>query len=58
MQEREHTTVELEKLNCCKAYLKANGVFDKDSFVELTSEYTKISPFRVGGKEGTIVENK
>lgn len=39
MQEREHTTVELEKLNCCKAYLKANGVFDKDSFVELISEY-------------------
>ena len=38
MQEREHTTAELEKLNRCKAYLKANGVFDKDSFVELTSE--------------------
>ncbi len=38
MQEREHTATELEKLNRCKAYLKANGVFDKDSFVELTSE--------------------
>ena len=29
---------QLEKLNRCKAYLRANGVFDKDSFVELTSE--------------------
>ena len=35
MQEREHTQIELEKLNSCKNYLKANGVFDKDSFVEL-----------------------
>lgn len=38
MQEREHTAVELEKLNRCKAFLKANGVFDRDSFVELTYE--------------------
>ncbi len=38
MQEREHTALELEKLNRCKAFLKANGVFDQDSFVELTNE--------------------
>ncbi|MCM1067991.1 MAG: hypothetical protein NC418_10510 [Muribaculaceae bacterium] len=38
MQEREHTVLELEKLNRCKAFLKANGVFDQDSFVELTNE--------------------
>lgn len=38
MQDREHTLVELEKLNRCKAYLKANDVFDKDSFVEFTNE--------------------
>lgn len=38
MQEREHTMKELKKLNDCKRFLKANGVFDKDSFVELTNE--------------------
>lgn len=38
MQEREHTALELDKLNRCKAYLKANGVFDQGSFVELTNE--------------------
>ena len=38
MQEREHTAMELKKLNLCKAFLKANGVFDQDSFVELTNE--------------------
>lgn len=38
MQEREHTALELDKLNRCKAYLKANGVFDQGSFVELTDE--------------------
>ncbi|MCM1440178.1 MAG: hypothetical protein NC131_13395 [Roseburia sp.] len=38
MQEREHTAHELEKLNHCKAFLKANGVFDQGSFVELTNE--------------------
>lgn len=37
MQEREHTRQELNKLNVCKNYLQANGVFDKDSFVELTT---------------------
>lgn len=39
MQEREHTAIELHKLNQCKAFLKDNGVFDRDSFVELTNEY-------------------
>ena len=38
MQEREHTAIELEKLNRCKEFLKSQGVFDKDSFVELTNE--------------------
>lgn len=38
MQEREHTTIELEKLNRCKAYLKAHGVFDQDSFVDFYNE--------------------
>jgi hypothetical protein len=38
MQEREHTMAELTKLNECKNYLKANGVFDQDSFVELTKD--------------------
>lgn len=38
MQEREHTALELRKLNRCKEYLKSNGVFDQDSFVELTNE--------------------
>lgn len=38
MQEREHTAIELDKLNRCKAFLKKNGVFDQDSFVELTNE--------------------
>ena len=35
MQERAHTMEQLDRLNRCKAYLKANGVFDRDSFVEL-----------------------
>lgn len=38
MQERNHTAIELQKLNRCKDYLKANGVFDQDSFVELTND--------------------
>ena len=38
MQERAHTRAELEKLNRCRAYLEDNGVFDKDSFVDLNSE--------------------
>ena len=38
MQDREHTTTELDKLNKCKTFLKANGVFDKDSFIDLNME--------------------
>ena len=38
MQEREHTAIELRKLNRCKNFLQANGVFDKDGFVELTND--------------------
>lgn len=38
MQERKHAAMELQKLNHCREYLKANGVFDQDSFVELTNE--------------------
>ena len=38
MQERDHTALELVKLNRCKSYLKSNGVFARDSFVELVNE--------------------
>ena len=38
MQEREHTNIQLKKLNQCKTWLRANGVFDQDSFVELYKE--------------------
>lgn len=38
MQDKEHTILELEKLNKCKNYLIENGVFDKDSFIDLNSE--------------------
>ena len=38
MRDKEHAAMELDKLNKCKAYLKANGVFDKDSFVDLNKE--------------------
>lgn len=38
MQERDHTNNQLIKLNRCKSWLKAKGVFDQDSFVELYKE--------------------
>ena len=38
MQDRTHTLTELNKLNRCKDYLIANGVFDRDSFVDLNEE--------------------
>lgn len=38
MQEREHTTIELKKLNQCRNYFFANDVFDKDSFMDLYKE--------------------
>ena len=38
MQEREHTLKELAKLNACRDFLKCNGVFDQDSFIDLFEE--------------------
>lgn len=38
MQEREHTLIELEKLEKVRQYLVANGVVDDDSFNDLTKE--------------------
>ena len=38
MQDKEHTMVELAKLNRCKDFLRQNGVFDKDSFMDLNME--------------------
>ena len=32
IQEREHAELELDKLNCGKAFLKGNGVFDRIVF--------------------------
>lgn len=36
MQDRLHTKEELQKLTQCKDYLRSNGVFDADSFTEMT----------------------
>lgn len=33
MQEREHTRKELDKLNACRDFLKQNGVFYQESFI-------------------------
>lgn len=38
MQEREHTLIELEKLEKVRQYLVANGVVDDDSFNDLIKE--------------------
>lgn len=38
MQEREHTQKELDKLNACRDFLKQNGVFDQDSFIDFFEE--------------------
>ncbi len=38
MQDAEITNEELNKLNACRNYLEKNGVFDKDSFVDLARE--------------------
>ena len=38
MQDKKHTMIELNKLNKCKEFLKRNGVFDKDSFIDLNME--------------------
>lgn len=38
MQARPHTKEELIKLNKCRDYLKGNGVFDQDSFIDYLNE--------------------
>ena len=38
MQDREHTKVELDKLNRCKEFLKSNGIFDQDSFIDYVNQ--------------------
>ena len=38
MQDRPHTLVELEKMNLCREYLKANDIFDQDSLIEYVNE--------------------
>ena len=37
-KDRPHTQKEMEKINGCRDYLKANGVFDGDSFYEFINE--------------------
>lgn len=36
--QRAHTQKEMEKINHCRDYLKANSVFDSDSFYEFLNE--------------------
>ena len=38
MQDRPHTQVELDKLNQCRDFLRANGIFDQDSFIGYINE--------------------
>lgn len=38
MEDREHTRIELQKLENAKSYLKDNGIFDEDSFFEFLIE--------------------
>jgi hypothetical protein len=38
MEDREHTKIELNKLNFAKDHLQRNGVFDEDSFFEFLNE--------------------
>ena len=40
MQERPHTQEQLDKINQCRQYLINKGVFDADSFIDLTEEET------------------
>lgn len=42
MQDRAHTQTELDKLNRCRQFLMAEGVFDKDSFTSLMEEEYEI----------------
>lgn len=38
MQDREHTQRELDKLNACRDFLRINGIFDQDSFIDYIEE--------------------
>ncbi len=38
MQDRPHTQEELDKMNRCLYYLKNNGVFDQDSFIDYVND--------------------
>lgn len=38
MQERGHTSEQLERLNRCRQYLMENNIFDSDSFMTFTKE--------------------
>ena len=38
MEDRPHTQLELDKLNKCKEFLKENGIFDQDSFIDYIKE--------------------
>ena len=38
MKDRPHTQAELDKLNQCRDYLKMNGIFDQDSFIDYINE--------------------
>lgn len=38
MQDRPHTQAELDKMNKCRDFLKANGIFDQDSFIDYVNE--------------------
>lgn len=38
MQDRAHTAAELKKLDKCRDFLKANGIFDQDSLIDYTNE--------------------
>lgn len=38
MQDRPHTQLELDKMNKCRDFLKANGIFDQDSFIDFVNE--------------------
>lgn len=38
MQDRPQTQAELDKMNKCRDFLKANGIFDQDSFIDYVNE--------------------
>lgn len=38
MQDREHTQIELNKLNSCRNFLKQNGVFDQNSLMDFLED--------------------